>query len=163
MILENQHSNEGAVIVAKHGQKIRFVLAGGLNTMIGLAAYPVLYAVLNRIGMDYLIILAISQAFCICFAYLTNKFFVFKTQGGYVREYARFITFHGILFVLNLIVLRHLVERLHLSPVWSQLGFALFVIITSYLWHSNITFSSARKPSGALHDIGDFNEKYSDT
>lgn len=128
-----------------HGQKLRFILAGGLNTLVGLAAYPVLYFALGWLALDYIVILAICQVFCICFAYLTHKFFVFKTQGNYVREYLRFITFHLVLFGVNVVVLRFLVERLTLSPVWSQLGFALLVVITSYLWHSRITFSHSKK------------------
>lgn len=139
----------------KHGQKLRFILAGALNTLVGLATYPVLYFALAGINVDYLAILAISQILCVCFAYLTNKFFVFKTRGDYVQEYLKFITFHGLFFILNVLVLRFLVEHLHLAPVWSQTGFALLVIITSYLWHSKITFSPTNKVSTAPHNIGD--------
>jgi putative flippase GtrA len=131
----------GAEFADKHGQKVRFVLAGGLNTIVGLAAYPFLYYFLRPLGLGYLAVLAVSQVLCICFSYLTNKFLVFKTKGNYVREYCKFVLFHLTYFAVNVAVLGLLVEQFALSPVWSQLGFAGLVIITSYLWHSKITFA----------------------
>jgi putative flippase GtrA len=132
----------GAEFAQRHAQKVRYLLAGGLNTAVGLAAYPVLYFGLARFEPHYLAILVASQAFCICFAYLTNKFLVFKTKGNYVNETLKFISFHLAYFLLNLVVLRFLVERLQVPPVWAQMGFAVLVIISSYLWHSKITFST---------------------
>jgi putative flippase GtrA len=124
-----------------HGQKLRFLVAGGLNTLVGLAAFPALYFFLEPLALGYMVILAISQSFCIGFSYLTNKFLVFKTEGGYVGESLRFAVFHLGYLILNLVVLRFCVENLGFSPVPSQLGFAVLVIITSYIWHSRITFS----------------------
>jgi putative flippase GtrA len=131
----------GPELADRHGEKVRFLLAGGLNTVVGLAAYPVLYFGLRAFGLGYLAILVISQVFCICFAYLTNKLFVFRTQGNYVRESLKFVAFHSIYFAANVVVLSFMVERLALPPVWAQTGFAFLVIFSSYLWHSRITFS----------------------
>jgi putative flippase GtrA len=132
----------GAEFAQRHAQKVRYLLAGGLNTAVGLAAYPILYFLLKPQGLGYRGVLVVSQVFCIAFAYLTNKFLVFKTQGNYVRETLKFAAFHLAYFLLNLAVLSFLVERLQLPPVWAQMGFAVLVIISSYLWHSKITFST---------------------
>lgn len=130
----------GASFIDKHELKIRFVLVGGLNTLVGLFAYPFLFFALKPFMVGYLLVLVISQLFCTSFAYLTNKFFVFKTKGNYSSEFLRFISFHGIYFLINVAVLWLLVDQMALSPVWSQLGFASLVIFTSYIWHSKITF-----------------------
>jgi putative flippase GtrA len=142
MIEEALRRYGGAEFAQRHGQKVRYLLAGGLNTAVGLAAYPALYFLLAPLGVHYLGVLGASQVFCIGFAYLTNKFLVFKTKGNYARETSRFVAFHAAYFVLNLLVLGFLVERLDIPPVWAQMGFAVLVIITSYLWHSKITFST---------------------
>lgn len=134
----------GERIHGLHGQKLRFVVAGGLNTLVGLAAFPALFYLLKPLGLGYMVILAISQVLCIGFSYITNKFLVFKTAGDYLGESLRFAAFHLGYFVLNLLVLRFCVESLGLGPVPSQLGFAVLVIITSYIWHSRITFSRHR-------------------
>lgn len=131
----------GERLHALHGQKLRFFVAGGLNTVVGLAAFPALFFLLQPLELSYMVVLAISQGLCIGFSYLTNKFLVFRTAGDYMGESLRFTAFHLGYFVLNLVVLRFCVENLGFPPVPSQLGFAVLVIITSYLWHSRITFS----------------------
>ena len=135
----------GDALVEHHGQKLRYLFVGGLNTADGLAAFPVLYYLLSGAALGYLTVLSISQIICICFAYLTNKFLVFKTAGNYVGEYLQFITFHLVYFVVNVFFLKFSVERLGFSPVLSQLIFALLVIVSSYLWHSKITFSQVKR------------------
>lgn len=130
----------GSRFTERHGRKVRFVLVGGLNTLVGLLAYPLLFFSLKPLGLGYLRVLVISQLLCTTFSYLTNKFFVFKTQGNYSKEFLKFVSFHGIYFVMNLVVLWLLVDQMAFSPVWSQLGFASLVIVTSYIWHSKITF-----------------------
>jgi putative flippase GtrA len=127
-----------------HGTKIRFLLAGALNTLIGLAAYPTLYFVLTPLKLHYLVVLGITQIACVAFSYLTNKFLVFRTVGNYLRESAKFALFHLSYFLVNLLVLPVLVEIVGMTPVWGQTLFALAVVITSYFWHSNITFSLSR-------------------
>jgi putative flippase GtrA len=127
-----------------HETKIRFLFAGALNTVFGLAAYPTLYFVLAPLKLHYLVVLGITQVSCVAFSYLTNKFLVFRTVGNYLRESAKFALFHLSYFLVNLLALPFLVEIVGMSPVWGQTLFAVAVIITSYFWHSNITFSRPR-------------------
>jgi putative flippase GtrA len=127
--------------LGQHQTKARFLLTGALNTAIGLAVYPILFILLASFNVHYVVILALSQAICISFAYLTNKFLVFKTEGNYLRETGKFLTFHLGYFLLNLVALPVLVEVVGLSPIWGQTLFAVLVIVTSYFWHSRITFS----------------------
>ena len=127
-----------------HETKVRFLLAGALNTVFGLAAYPTLFFLLAPLKLHYMAVLGISQVICVAFSYLTNKFLVFRTVGNYLRESGKFVLFHLSYFLLNLIALPLLVEMFGMSPVWGQTLFAVAVIITSYFWHSNITFAPAR-------------------
>lgn len=134
----------GRCLTDKHQTKIRYLLAGALNTAIGLAVFPALYFLAAPLKLHYLIILTISQVLCITFAYLSNKFFVFKTSGNYLRETGKFLTFHLSYFLVNLAALPALVEFAGMNPVWAQTLFAVLIIVTSYFWHSRITFSSSK-------------------
>lgn len=134
----------GRNLVDRHQTKIRFLLAGALNTAIGLAIYPALYFLLAWLQLHYLTILTISQLLCVVFSFLTNKFMVFRTSGNYLREFGRFATFHLSYFLVNLAALPVLVEFAGMNPVWAQTLFAMLVIFTSYFWHSRITFSSTQ-------------------
>lgn len=136
----------GLSIARYHQTKVRYLLAGVLNTAIGLTVYPALYFFTAPLKFHYLTVLTISQVVCIAFAFLTNKFLVFKTSGNYLRESGKFLAFHISYFLVNLAALPALVVFAGMKPVWAQTLFAMLVIVTSYFWHSRITFSSSKVP-----------------
>ena len=131
-------------LIRQHERKVRFLFVGALNTVFGLAAYPMFYFLLAPLRLHYMVVLGITQITCVAFAYLTNKFLVFRTAGNYLRESGKFVLFHLSYFLVNLVALPLLVEIAGMSPVWGQTMFAVAVIITSYFWHSNVTFAPAR-------------------
>ena len=135
---------DGRCLADRHQTKFRFLLAGAFNTTVGLAVYPALYFLAAPLKFHYLTILTISQVVCIAIAFLTNKFLVFRTSGNYLRESGKFITFHLSYFLVNLAALPALVELAGMNPVWAQTLFAVLVIVSSYFWHSRITFSSTK-------------------
>jgi len=132
----------GRELLGQHQIKVRFLLTGMLNTLVGLATFPILYYMLSGYALHYLVLLCISQAVCIPFAFVTNKFLVFRTKGNYVHEFLKFLTFHLSYFVANLVALPLMVNLFSLNPVIAQSLFAIMVIVSSYFWHSRITFSA---------------------
>ncbi len=132
----------GRGLANRHQIKIRFILVGILNTVVGLAVYPILYFSLPPLRSHYLTILTISQVLCVTFSFLTTKFMVFRTSGNYMREFGKFGTFHLSIYLVNLAALPVLVELAGMNPVWAQMLFTGLVIVSSYFWHSRITFSS---------------------
>jgi putative flippase GtrA len=140
-----QHWLESARSLAdRHQTKIRFLIAGAFNTAVGLAVFPILYFVAAPLKLHYLVILTISQIICISFAFMTSKYLVFRTSGNFLKETGKFLTFHMAYFLVNLAALPTLVELVGMNPVWAQTLFAVLVIVTSYFWHSRITFSSSK-------------------
>lgn len=123
------------------GLKLRFLMVGGLNTAFGLAAYPVLMLAMRPLDVSYMIPLVISHPICITFSFLTNKFITFRTKKNYLSEFSKFGTFYLINFAVNLAALPVLVEVFHMNPIIAQLIFAFIVIVSSYFWHSRITFA----------------------
>lgn len=133
-------ASDAIALMRRHETKVRFVVAGGLNTLVGLAMFPVLYYALGWLALHYVIILLIAQAASTTFSFLTNKLLVFRTQGHYLNEYGKFMTFHIVHLGLNLIALPLLVEFGGLYPVVAQFLYSFVVIVTSYFWYSRITF-----------------------
>lgn len=129
-------------MVSGHEKKLRFLIAGGVNTIVGLSVYPLLYIALEPLGIGYFQVLILSQFPSITFSFITNKYFVFRTKGNLKREYIKFFTFYGFYFLLNLICLPLLVEVLKINPIISQTLFAIAIIMTSYFWHNAVTFKS---------------------
>lgn len=131
-------------LARRHEMKLRFVIAGGLNTLFGLAVFPVLMWTFTSLSAHYLVMLTVAQALSIMFSFVTNKFLVFRTNGKYFSEFGKFITFHAAYFIVNLAALPVLVEVFSIPPIWGQFLFAGGVIVSSYFWHSKITFHRRR-------------------
>ena len=119
---------------------LRFLVAGGLNTLVGLAFYPLLLWSVPILHTHYMIALGISQAICLCFAFIIYKLGVFRTRGNLAREFAKFASFYLINYALNWLALPLLVEAGGVPPIIAQVGFSLLVMVGSYFWHSRLTF-----------------------
>lgn len=125
------------------GRPLRFLIAGGINTALGLSFYPFLLWAVPFFRIHYLAALAISQTVCLCFAYATYKFGVFRTEGNVAREFGFFSGFYLFNYAANWALLPLLVEVGGVHPSIAQIGFNLAVIIGSYFWHSRVTFRTA--------------------
>jgi len=133
-----------AFLARDGGRPLRFLIAGGLNTALGLSFYPFLLWAVPFFHTHYLLALGISQVVCLCFAYATYKFGVFRTQGNVGREFGAFSGFYLFNYAANWAVLPLLVEAGGLHPSIVQLGFNVLVVVGSYFWHSRVTFRTAR-------------------
>lgn len=131
--------------IKRHEKKLRFLIAGGVNTLVGLSVYPALYFLLSPLGSGYIQVLFLAQIFCTTFSFISNKYFVFKTKGNIKKEYAKFFTFYAIYLALNLICLPIMVEGFRMQPVIAQTIFSIIIIVSSYFWHNFITFKQTRE------------------
>ncbi len=128
----------------RHGKLLRFLVVGGLNTAFGLALYPILLIASAWLHRHYLVALGISQAICLCFAFVMYKLTVFRTRGQVAREAGTFVSFYAVSYAVNWVALPLLVEAAHLSPIVAQVGFTVVIVAASYLWHNNVTFKPSR-------------------
>ena len=69
---------------------------------------------------------------------------MFQTRGGYAREITAFVSFYGVNYAANWIALPAMVEVAHIPPIIAQLMFSAVIIVTSYFWHSKVTFRGAK-------------------
>lgn len=127
-------------LAVRHAQPIRYVLAGGANTLFGLGSYPALLWVFPVFRRYYMAALPIAQVCSILFAFVLYRTLVFRSSGRVLPELARFSSVYAGIFAVNLVALPVLVEVVHMTPAVAQVAFALFTIVTSYLWHSRFTF-----------------------
>ena len=130
-------------LVQSGERPLRFLIAGAANTLLGLTLYPALLWAFPLLHTHYMIALGIAQVVCLCFAYATYKFGVFRTQGNVAREFGVFSTFYLLIYLANWAALPLLVELGRVPPAISQIGFNIVTIVGSYVWHSRVTFRSA--------------------
>jgi len=142
---------QGAIAYARGrltagGQPLRFVIAGVINTMFGLAIYPALLLSFDVLHRNFMLGLGIAQALSLCFAFAVYKFTVFRTRAGTVGEFGRFLPFYLFNYAVNWVALPLLVKVAHIDPIIAQCGFSLALMASSYFWHSRITFRGKPKP-----------------
>ncbi len=124
-----------------HGEKIRFLAAGAWNTLFGYFSFVILYY-LFRSAAHYMILLVISNILSITNAYLSYKYFVFKTKGNFMKEYSRFYVVYGAAFIANLVLLPVFVELLRIHPLISQALIIILTVIISYFGHKHFSFKA---------------------
>ena len=134
-------------IARKERRPMRFLVAGAANTAFGLVFYPLLLWSVPFFHRHYLAGLAVSQAICLCFAFLTYKLGVFRTRGNFAREFGAFSSFYLFNYAANWAALPLLVEVGRVSPVLAQMCFTAVLIASSWFWHSRVTFRSMGEPS----------------
>jgi putative flippase GtrA len=129
-----------AALKAPGGRPLRFLVAGGINTLFGLAFYPLLLWSVPALRIHYMVALLIAQAVCVCFAFATYKLGVFRTKGNLLREFGAFASFYLFNYIANWAALPLLVEVGHIPPIIAQLGFTIVLVIGSWFWHNRVTF-----------------------
>jgi len=128
----------------KHELKLRFLFAGGFNTLVGLSTYPILYFALKTFHLHYMVILVLNHSICVPIAYITNKYLVFRTRGNHLKEFLRFSSFYSIYFLANLLLMPLMVEVAGMHPALTQVIIGIGIIASSFLWHSKITFAPGK-------------------
>ncbi|MDE8652348.1 GtrA family protein [Novosphingobium album (ex Liu et al. 2023)] len=122
----------------------RFLVAGGVNTVFGIAFYPALLWAVPTLRVHYMVALGVAQVVCLGFAFATHKFGVFRTRGtNWLREFGTFASFYLFNYAVNWAALPLLVELAGIPPVLAQTGFTLVLVATSWFWHSRVTFRPA--------------------
>jgi len=95
--------------LARHfppGQFGRYLLVGVFNTLFGYGSFAALVAILDRISPHgYILASVIAGVMNITVAYLNYKWFVFKTKGNYLREWARCVVVYSSAIALNTLLL----------------------------------------------------------
>jgi putative flippase GtrA len=134
---------------ARGRRPLRFLAAGAANTALGLSFYPALLWASPWLRLHYMIALGIAQAVCLCFAFCTYKFGVFRTRGGVLREFGAFASFYLVNYAVNWAALPLLVELGNVPPVAAQIGFNAVMIVGSWFWHSRVTFRTGAVPPAA--------------
>jgi len=123
-------------------QLFRFLVTGGFNTVFSYAVFSGLYFAFSE-KVNYMVILTISTVISVTNAYICHKFFVFRTKGGYLREYLRFYAVYSVQIGINYVALPVLI-KIGMSAYLAQ---GLIIGLTTagtYLGHKHISFAPAK-------------------
>ncbi len=95
---------------------VGFLFIGSFNTVMGL----VVYAVLLKFGLHYLLASAATFVFGVLEGYALNSFLVFKEKPKF-KSLLKFALVYSISLVLNLFLMYVLVDGLHAGKLIAQI------------------------------------------
>jgi putative flippase GtrA len=108
---------------------IGYLLVGSFNTVMGF----IIYAVLLRLELHYLLASAATFVFGVLEGYALNSFLVFKEKPRF-QSLFKFVLVYCISLTLNLIMMYILVDFLHVGKLTAQvITCAVLAIVNYYL------------------------------
>lgn len=128
----------------------RYAVCGGLNTVLSFVVYFVAFIFLlkeKNLHFDFYVFtphaaaLFISFLFSFPFGFFLLKYVVFSDSNMKGRvQLLRYFMIYLFNLALNYILLKVLVEILHIYPITAQIVATIIIIIFSYLAQRHFTF-----------------------
>ncbi len=118
---------------------IRFLIAGGWNTVFSYISTAALYYVLSGM-IHYMMIVALATVINITNAYICHKIFVFKTKGNYVREYLRYYIVYSVPIGIAFVAFPFCIEVLKMNFYLVQALLTFITVTVSYFGHKHVSF-----------------------
>lgn len=122
-------------------QKVRFLLVGGFNTVLGYLTFSALTLwVFHDVRLGYLLSLFFSYAIGISVAFVLYRRFVFVVHGHVLRDLVRFVSVYAVSIGVNAAVLPLLVEVVDVPPLLAQAVVVLITTLLSFVGHRSFSF-----------------------
>ena len=129
-------------------EAVLYFIFGVLTTLVDWVSYAVFWAM----GMDYRVSTALSWAAAVLFAFVTNKFFVFRSfnmKPGYLwKEFVSFVACRVTTGVLTMIGMIIMVDFLHWNEFIGKFMVSAMSLVLNYVFSKLFIFKK-RADGGA--------------
>lgn len=122
-------------------QKIRFLIVGFINTVVGYGAY----ILLAYLGLHYNLAYTLSTIIGVTNSYIWNKYYTFQSKEKSVPEVIRFVCVYAVGYVINLFVLDILVDKLGVNQYIAGFFTLIVTTIISYVGHKFFSFKNMKR------------------
>ncbi len=139
-----------------HGEKVRFLVVGAVNTVIGYLLFLSLLALLTTpikslesssswvvawLGSHYYLVIGwIGWVISVPISTATMKYFAFKRSGSFVKQWFRAYFIYLPSQGIGTVVLWFMVSVVGLTPALGSLATIFVTTIFSYVGHKYFTF-----------------------
>ena len=139
------------------GQVLRYLLVGTWNTLFSYAAYALLTHLFTRLTSFYPYEFAslLGSAISITVSFLGYKWFVFRTQGNYLREWLRAMAVYATSIAVTTLslpplvgLLRHTTPWPHAAPYLAGAMVTAVSVTMSFFGHKHFSFRQKKAESG---------------
>jgi len=128
-------------------ERVRFVVIGGINTVIGYALFVLLQLTAGHV-IGYLGSLYGSYLLGVTIAFVLHRRFTFQAHGtgNTFVDFVRFASVYVVSLAVNTVVLPVLVEFVGLDPLVAQAITVVVTTLVSYFGHKYFSFRRAKAP-----------------
>jgi putative flippase GtrA len=117
----------------------RFIMIGGLNTLIGYLVVTCVYTLFSE-RLSFLMIGIISNIVAITIGFTLQKFFVFQTKGNWLKQYLRSYITYGAVGIIGFALLWIFLNIFQINVWISQAIIMVLITGISFIGHKKITF-----------------------
>ena len=119
-------------------QKSLFLLAGGINTLVGFIIY---YFSIIYLGLNYQVAVFFSLLFSIVVGFLQSKYAVFASRSEISSSVLRYLVLWCFLYFFTIFILGTFIQ-IGFSEIHAYVFTLLFIIPLSFLFQKYWVFSS---------------------
>lgn len=119
-------------------KKIRFLVIGGINTVVSYGFY-ILFCLMLGVS-KYQIALILAWIFSSFISFTTQKLFVFQSKGNWYKEYTKCCAIWGISYLQNALFLELNIKLLNINVFIAQIISTLCVTIFTYILFKKFAF-----------------------
>jgi putative flippase GtrA len=123
-------------------RKIRFLLAGGYNTVFGYLVFGALFLALGKV-INYLLIALLAHLISLVNAFLVHRHLVFRSSGQWLASFIRFNLSQLSSLAVGMVCLYTLVEAARISPLAAQAVAMMITVPLAYLLHRWYSFGNS--------------------
>jgi putative flippase GtrA len=120
-------------------QQLRFLLAGGYNTLFAYATFGALFLLFGR-QVHYLLIGLITNVVAVISAFVVHRKFVFRSTDQWQTTFIRFYLSQLVALGFGMVGLYALVECARLNPLVAQAVIITLSVVLTYVLHRNFSF-----------------------
>lgn len=132
-------------LVRKHMTLIKYLLFGGLTTLINIAAYTILY---QRLGITNIMSTIIAWVIAVIFAFITNKLSVFNSKRfDHMTLLYEAFSFFGARIITGIIdtgIMYLSVDVFHLNEIIWKIISNILVIFLNYIASTFFVFKKSQ-------------------
>ncbi len=121
---------------------ITYLIFGVLTTLVNIVTY---YITKNIFDFNYIVSTIISWIAAVLFAFITNKYFVFKTEKkGIVKELFLFVLMRLFSLLVDIALMFIMVDLLNINDLVAKVVANVVIIVLNYVLSKLIIFKKEK-------------------
>ena len=134
-------------IINKNGEIIRYVIVGGLTTLVSLLSYYIciwLFLDPNN-GIQLQVANIISWILSVTFAYFANRKYVFKSNGKVIEEVVGFYGARILTLLIDMFSMFLMVTLFHINDKIAKIIVQFIILVLNYIFSKYLVFNDKNK------------------